>query len=79
MRTNEFEQGALGGIVVEVAFVEAASQRGPTSPHIIESRGEFGFARELAHGIVGPKQPMPRPSALTGAGLLPSAVGAVIS
>jgi hypothetical protein len=38
----------------KAAVIEATHQRGPARPHITESRGEFGFARELAHGCVGP-------------------------
>src|SRR5690349_17754137 len=50
-------QRAFGGIIVErqAAVVEATHQRGPSSPHLTESRSELGFARELAHGCVGPR------------------------
>ena len=49
-------QGALGGIVVErqPAVIETTDQRGPARPHIAEGLGKFGFARKLAHRIVGP-------------------------
>src|SRR4051812_1594457 len=46
----------LDGIVVErqTTIVEAAHQRCPARPHIAEGSGEFGFAGELAHRVVGP-------------------------
>jgi hypothetical protein len=49
-------QSSFGGVVVEgqAAIIEAPDERRPARPHIAEGGGELGFARQLAHGLVGP-------------------------
>src|SRR5207247_8825868 len=49
-------QGPFGRAVVErqAAVIEAAAEGSPTPPHIAEGGGQFGFARQLADGLVRP-------------------------
>src|SRR5207248_9321140 len=49
--------GHAGALVIVdrgPAIVEAAHRRGPARPHVAERRGELGFARQVAPGLVGP-------------------------